>query len=383
MKAYTFINNTITVLKSLALGAASGLVVWCFFLVLHEGTHILWDKLSAVIGNPVWYPVLVCTLGALIIGLFRRRYGNYPKSMMEVIAIVKETGTYEYDKLGMIALSALLPLLFGASAGPEAGLVGVVVALGCWTRDKVNAWFKVTYVIAIASSITAYKLLNLVIGGGSLGFPRYEYMFPCKGDLLMMIPYIVIGSVLGFFFLYMSKLSAKLSVKLGPVKSEVTAGLVLGCISMIAPMVKFSGQDAMRYLINDYAANNSAAPMVLGISLIFMAFLKAIMTAFCIQLGLKGGHFFPLTFAAASLAFGISYMIFPLDAAAATFAAAITISAALSITLPKPIGITLLLFLCFPLKMGAWVFIASFIASKIKNTVEKNSRINSENFYFI
>lgn len=64
--------------------------------------------------------------------LFRRRFGAYPEDLNKVMTQVKETGRYEYKHIGASAGGALLPLLFGGSVGPEAGLTGVIAGLCTW-----------------------------------------------------------------------------------------------------------------------------------------------------------------------------------------------------------------------------------------------------------
>ena len=114
----------------------------------------------------------------------------------------------------------------------------------------------------------------------------------------------------------------------------------------------------MAVLMNDYA---KYAPL----AMIGIAFLKILIANMCIQMGLKGGHFFPVIFSAVCLGYGISLFIFPLSAAHATFAAAITTAATLSVSMRKPLAVTCLLFLCFPVKMGLWIFLAAVLAGQV------------------
>lgn len=114
----------------------------------------------------------------------------------------------------------------------------------------------------------------------------------------------------------------------------------------------------MAVLITDYTKYAPVAMM--GI-----AFLKILITNLCIQMGLKGGHFFPVIFAAVCLGYGISLLVFPMDAAHATFAAAITTAATLGVSMKKPLAVTCLLFLCFPVRMGLWIFLAAILAGQI------------------
>ena len=184
-----------------------------------------------------------------------------------------------------------------------------------------------------------------------------------------MVVYIICGILLGFFFEKTEELMAKLSEKLPPVLGEVLAGLILGGAVSFLPILQFSGESQMSVLITDYARYAPAA-------MIGIAVLKVLLTNLCIQMGFKGGHFFPLIFAAVCLGYGISLLAFPMDAEHAVFAAAITTAAAMSVSMRKPLAVTCLLFLCFPVKMGLWIFLAAILAGQVtrSKSYEKKSQ---------
>lgn len=375
--------------------------------IIQFGTELLWDRLPNAMNSPIWYPIAVCTIGGVVIGLFRKCFGDYPQTMRTVIGVVKKTGTYPYRRMAVILIGAILPLIIGCSVGPEAGMVGVIVALGCWVNDNLkfaqknaNLYSRVgmavslsalfasplfgffsavenedmssredqenkdsdskllIYGISIVSSLGILTLFNHLFGKVSEGFPSFEKVQPDKWDLAMIIIYIISGIILGLFFEKSEKWFEKLYRKTPAVIGEVLAGLVLGLIVAWLPVVQFSGESQMAVLIADYA---KYAP----IAMIGIAFLKVLMTNMCIQMGLKGGHFFPLIFSAVCLGYGISLMVFPMDAAHATFAAAITTAATLSVSMKKPLAVTCLLFLCFPVQMGVWVFLAAVLAGQV------------------
>ena len=58
--------------------------------------------------------------------------------MKTVIGTVKQAGTYPYRKIIVLLTAAILPLILGSSVGPEAGMVGVIVALGCWVNENLK-----------------------------------------------------------------------------------------------------------------------------------------------------------------------------------------------------------------------------------------------------
>ncbi|MGN0659702.1 MAG: chloride channel protein [Emergencia sp.] len=419
MNKTKIINSLKLIFFCAVLGAAAGAVLWLFLRVIALGTEILWDRIPDALDSPWWYPAAACTAGGLLIGLFRRHFGDYPQSMRQVIGTVKKTGTYPYRRIAVILIAAILPLVFGSSVGPEAGMVGVIVALGCWVnenirfaRENADLYSKVgmavslsvlfysplfgffsaveavekddespaenrtgpdrgslllIYGISIVSSLGILTLFNSLFGKVSEGFPSFENVHPGGWDLTMVPVYIICGILLGLFFEISEGWFEKLSGAVPSVIGETLAGLLLGCAVTWIPALQFSGESQMAVLITDYARYAPAA-------LIAMAILKVLLTNMCIQMGLKGGHFFPLIFSAVCLGYGISLLVFPPEAAHAVFAAAITTAAALSVSMGKPLAVTCLLFLCFPVRMGLWIFLAAILAGQVtrsKNHEEK------------
>ena len=352
--------------------------------------------------------LLLCATGGAIIGVFRKIFGDYPESMETVIGTVKKTGTYPYKKIVIFMFAAILPLILGSSVGPEAGMVGVIVAMGCWVNEnlkfakeseahysnigvavslsvlfysplfgffsavenedetfvanmgKADSGSKLlVYGVSIVSSLGIFTLFNHLLGTVSEGFPSFQGTQPDRWDMVMMIVYLIGGILLGLFFEKSEEWFQKLAEIIPPILSELIAGLILGCVVTVLPVVQFSGESQMAVLIRDYA---KYAPL----AMIWIAFLKVLITNLCIKMGLKGGHFFPVIFASVCLGYGISLLVFPMDAAHATFAAAITTAATLGVSMKKPLAVTCLLFLCFPVRMGLWIFLAAILAGQIR-----------------
>ncbi|MGI6021107.1 MAG: chloride channel protein [Lachnospiraceae bacterium] len=406
MKRKRLLNRLELVLFCAVMGACSGAVLWIFLKIIQLGTELFWSYLPGVLNAPAWYPVAVCTIGGAVIGLFRKRFGDYPQSMKTVIGTVKKTGTYPYRKIVVILIGAVLPLVIGSSVGPEAGMIGVIVALGCWVNENVkfagknarlysNAGMAVSlsvlfasplfglfsvvenegglltgegddedsepkiliYGVSIVAALGIVMLLNMVFGKVSEGFPSFENVAPDKWDILMILVYLICGIILGLFFEESEKWFEKLHEKMPPVAGEIIAGLVLGIAAALLPVIRFSGESQMAVLITDYAKYAPAA-------MIGIAFLKVLLTNMCIQMGLKGGHFFPLIFSAVCLGYGVSLLAFPMNASHAVFAAAVTTAASLGVSMKKPLAVTCLLFICFPVRMGMWILLAALIAGQ-------------------
>ena len=224
--------------------------------------------------------------------------------------------------------------------------------------DKSND-SKALYCIAVGAGFGCFYLLNRIFKA-SEGFPSFDVISPGRADYVLSVLYLICGVALGIFFEYSEMLFKKMGEKVPGILSEMLAGAVLGIFACILPVVKFSGEEQMAVLISDYAVYAPAA-------MIGIAFLKVVLTNMCIQLGLKGGHFFPLIFSAVCLGYGIALLLFPGDGSHATFAAAVVAAGTLGVTMKKPLAVSMLLLLCFPVRSLLWIVPASAIASLVGN----------------
>lgn len=390
------------------IGAMASVVFWLFLFVIKWGTELVWNIIPKYLEGNRLYPLIACTVGGLIIGIIRKLCGDYPENMMTVFGKLKKDKTYPYQKLPALFVCALLPLIFGSSVGPEAGMVGVIVALCCWAGDKMKSaksqsvyyskmgaevtlsvMFRsplfgllnveedatgddkaeneqslsgsakiILYCVSAGAAFGVFWLMNDIFGKVSEGFPTFDHVPAQKADYLLFVVYLICGIILGLFFEKSEKLFEVAGHKLPPVIKEVLAGLVLGGVACMLPVIRFSGEEQMGILISDYA---KYAPL----AMIGIAFLKIIMTNMCISLGLKGGHFFPLIFAAVCMGFGLSLMIFPQDITHATYAAAIVAAGTLGVTLKKPLAVSMLLLLCFPAQYLLWIVPSAAISAWI------------------
>ncbi len=385
------------------LGATTGVLVWMFLKAFHVGVQYLWEWGPEQLETP-FYTLIVCTVGGLLIGLFRRRIGDFPEDMNTVLAKVKKEGHYEYKNMLMMAIAALLPLLLGASIGPEAGMTGIIIGLCYWVGDNVKYAKKhteeltelgtavtlgvifhsplfgifevnesiddqqialpksakvVSYGVCIAAGMGAFILLSNLFGG-SAGLPSLEI----DGELVlfdyaMIIPYIILGGLLGLFYQTTHKITQDIANRIPVGLSEMVGGICLGITGTFLPLVMFSGEESIAELGELYGIY---AP----IAWIGIAIVKILITNICISSGLKGGHFFPLIFAGVAAGFGLAGMMSG-DFDHMVVAAAITTASMLGVSMKKPLAVAMLLLLIFPVKLLVWCFVAAAIGSKIGN----------------
>ena len=122
---------------TLMLGAFCGAVIWLFLRLLGICTGLIWDTIPAKAGFK-YLPVLICAAGGLAAGLVRKKYGDYPEELHQVLGKVRKEKHYDYSKMAVILVCAFIPLVFGASVGPEAGLTGIIAGLCYWVGDNVK-----------------------------------------------------------------------------------------------------------------------------------------------------------------------------------------------------------------------------------------------------
>ena len=408
-------------LLTLMLGAFCGAVIWLFLRLLGICTGLIWDTIPAKAGFK-YLPVQICAAGGLAAGLVRKRYGDYPEELHQVLGKVRKEKHYDYSKMAVILVCAFIPLVFGASVGPEAGLTGIIAGLCYWVGDNVKyakehaeeyseigaavtlgSLFHVPlfgifaveedpedgsalpsipkasklllYGLSTGAAYLVMRCLNSLLGDASLGFPSFDYAEPAAADFAMMLIYIPAGMALFMVFGYSEKLTGRAAGKMPAVLRETVCGVVIGLMAVFAPMVIFSGEEQMGELPETFMRYAPAA--LIGICL-----LKLLMTAFCIQFGMKGGHFFPLIFACSCMGFAAAMLVFGnaagiTDQAALTghavFAAAVITAATLGAQMKQPLAVSMLLLICFPLRFVLWIFIAAALAGRLAGRKTKES----------
>lgn len=432
MKNPTKTRNRATFLAgTLVAGAVAGAFVWAFFRIMNAGLSFLWDTLPTLVEPLVAqalpgmekgafdflpFPLIVCLVGGLVIGLYEKHVGYVPEELPLVLGAVKKEGRYPYDHLGKRSVAALLPLLFGGSVGPEAGLTGIIAGLCTWVGDRTRALGSdirlmtisgtqaaltaifaaplygfaaplpsetegaesssnnsddksspdsssrlsrkqkaIVYFVAVMGALGSFVLLGELFGQGG-GLPRFDEANIGITELAWLLPLVAVGTLCGWAYHASNSLSGTLSSKMGssPVTKAVIAGAILGGIGCLLPYVMFAGEHQTKLLMESYLG-------IPALLLVATAFAKAAVTPACINLGWRGGHFFPLIFCGVSLGYGMALLI----GADPIFCVAICTAAVMGSVMRNAIMTTLLLVMCFPLKGVMVMMLAAFVASSI------------------
>lgn len=382
-------------------GAVIALIIWVFLKLMSIGLEFIWQWIPSQINIP-FYTIGVCLIGGLILGLYQSKFGPYPEELDQITAKIKRDKSYPYDNVFVVCLAALIPLVFGGSLGPEAGLTGVIVGLCYWAgnhmkyaKNKISDLMEIGFsatlgvifgaplfglvapieektdadkdfvipkgskivsiIIAVLASFGTYLLMTSIFGGG-LALPRIEAAEITNYERFWGIPVAFIGVAFGYLYLIFEKLTkaffTRFQSKFNIIFSTVLGGLLLGILGTALPLTMFSGESQIEELTKSYL---SYAPWLL----IVVGAVKLLLTNICIKSGWKGGHFFPVIFCGISIGYGVA-MLTGINPA---FCLGVVTAGLLGVIMRKPIAVSLLLMLCFPVRVIPWLIIAAFVGS--------------------
>ena len=394
-----FFANLLYVLFCAFSGGIIAIIVWLFLKIMEFGIEFIWQDVPKWINIP-FYPVIVCVIGGLILGVYQSKVGSYPEELEEVMAKIKKDKFYPYNNALLICLAALLPLLFGGSIGPEAGLTGVIAGLCYWAGDHMkylkskkneianiglSATLGVVFgaplfglvapveertdtnketvipkpskifsiIVAVLSAFGAFILLNSIFGGG-LAMPRIDTAKITNAERLWGIPVALIGVAAGYLYLIFDKATkmffTKFQSKFNIIFSTLLGGLILGIFGTYFPLTMFSGEHQITELTETYKEYTPWLLVAIGL-------IKLFVINICIKSGWRGGHFFPVIFCGISIGYGVA-MLSGLDI---PFCLAVVTAGLLGVIMRKPVAVSLLLLLCFPVRVIPWIMISALV----------------------
>lgn len=401
------------VLLALAAGFVIGFAVFCVMNLSTWLTALLWNGATGNMPTP-WFPLAVCTLGGAIIGVWTWWSGDVVQPLEKVMAEFKATGSYRTNGVWKPVVTFLLPLVFGGSVGFEAGLTGLITSGCCWIRDKLKAAGLRAGAVAdvtIAASMSAIfgtPLAGIVAGaesapadgddvldepdvngynmrrgvkivlytaaafgafggiavfsdlfGASGGLPRFDSIAAAPAELLWALPCLAVAYVMTLLFHGSSRLFQGVSARLGTgpvgvIGRPIVAGVVMGAVACVLPLVLFPGETQSEYLMEAWATTGALVLVATGL-------LKAVITPLCLNMGWIGGNFFPSIFAGVAAGYGLAAV----TGADPMLMVTVTTTAFLAGVIRKPLLVLAVLFLCFPVNGLLWMGLAAIIGAAL------------------
>ena len=398
---------------ALAVGFVIGLAVFCVMNLSTWLTGVLWNGATGDMPT-VWFPLVICALGGVLIGVWTWWSHDQVKPLEEVMAEFKATGSYRTQGAVKPVITFLLPLVFGGSIGFEAGLTGIITAACCWIRDRLKAAGLRAGAVAdvtIAASMAAIfgtPLAGIVAGaesapadgedvleepdvndynmrrgvkivlytaaafgafggialfshvfGTSGGLPRFEPITAAYTELLWAIPCIAVAYIMTLLFHGATRLFQGVGAlmgegPLGVIGRPVIAGIVMGALACVLPLVLFPGETQSEYLMEAWTGMGAIVLLATGL-------LKAAVTPMCLNMGWVGGNFFPSIFAGVAAGYGLA----ALTGADPMLMVTVTATAFLAGVIRKPLLVLAVLFLCFPVQGLIWMGLAAIIGSTL------------------
>lgn len=370
-------------------GFVVGVVVWGALSLSNLLIQLLWHDLPAALPfDAPWLPLVLCPFGGLIIGLWTRAFRNAPASLETVMGEVRATGGYRLRGLGSSIVSFLLPLVFGGSIGPEAGLTGIIAAACTWIGNTLKrAGLKVKAVTdltlsATLSAVFGAPLLGIVMNaeeqpgapspddysfrrpaklllytaaafgafggaafigcllGDGAGLPRFSSIEAQGIAWLWTVPLALAGWALGLLFHASNRAFGSMTGRFrkDSLMPPLIAGAALGAVAVALPGVLFSGERQCHTIMEEWTAVSALALLAAGA-------LKVVATPLCLNFGWRGGNFFPCIFAGVSFGYGIA----ALSGIDPMLCVTVVTTALVACMTRKPLLTLALLILCFPI----------------------------------
>lgn len=352
--------------------------------------EVVWDGLAEALPQPLGTvaPVLLCTLGGVLVGMATSRAGFSLDTLSVVVGHCRTEGGYRVKSWPWALLLFALPIAFGGAIGPEAGVSGFTAALGTMAMHGMRrsgvavvrntshplaaAWMALSpaqsdegrrytrgprillWSAAAAGFVLGALGVSRLFGPGA-GFPRFDGIdyLGLNASALWALLALPLGWVLARLSALAGRATKLACDRMGTVSKAILCGVVLGLVAMALPAVLFSGQSATRDLLGSWQAMGAGALLATCVA-------KLALTQLCEETGWIGGEFFPLIFCGVAAGYAVAII----TGGDPMLAVALSTGALVGAATRKWLLTTCVLALCFPPVSLPVVALAAFLGAK-------------------
>ena len=130
--------NLWILLSGFCLSSLIALIAFFFLMAEKFGSHLLWESWGQSLPFPNLYKGLMLLVGGLLVFALKKKWGSLPRTSHELMEELQEEQTVTYRHTWRSLVLALIILVLGAGVGPEAPLLGAVIAYSIWQADKLR-----------------------------------------------------------------------------------------------------------------------------------------------------------------------------------------------------------------------------------------------------
>jgi H+/Cl- antiporter ClcA len=359
---------------SAVLGVLIGLISTFFIRLIQETSKIFWtDNWLGFAQNSPWAVVLIALVGGIIMGICVKFFGTNDEGIgfESVLIEVKKDGELGFKQIKRVVLNTFAGLVTGASIGPESPLITlggfcgnylarllktskeqvmafITIALGGsigvlldspvagpilfaeqppTKNNDTNRLLVFSSMIAASIGFGIYYILGSPLLKGHTLVPSYsgfKFVHLIYGLLIGIIG-TAIGLALKYLILKTRVFSGRVLKK--SVLRGAVAGLLIGILGAIWPLVLFDGSAQLSHLVTNISQYGA-------FTLLTLAIVRLVTTSVALGGGYQGGNIFPTIFIAGASGLAIHAILPAIPAAVAMVAC---MASAMFVFVPLPL----------------------------------------------
>lgn len=336
-KGFLMVKKVVVLLYGILLSSIIAGISYLFIMAEKASSHWLWHS---EFSHSTLYQLLLILVGSVCLYALKRNWGPLPFTSHQVLHTLQEKGTLNYGQAWKSLLVALLILSLGAGVGPEAPLLGAVIAYSVWQADKMRYIYtywdqassgaRLRMIFHPTQYVKTFDESDRILEKGKKKLLSSLYVFNGLfvfwllmrlsdqpsfvtkigestwglAELFYFLPLLVLGLLFALVYQQVRKgvgrlkLGEKLSL---PLKIAI-GGFSIFVTSQVAPDLLFSGQHSMHTLFD----MGLGAPALL---LCLLAIGKLLLLDINLWAGWTGGDIFPLTFASLLQGFAVAKLL--------------------------------------------------------------------------